>query len=109
MEAKLVLAGIVMDNPNRDRHLIRVVAKAHSWLAELACGNALTIDELAKQQNEDSGEVSRFLPLAYLAPDIIEKILEGKQPVDLTAERLRRMPLLPHAWNEQRERLGFAG
>jgi hypothetical protein len=109
VEAKLVLAGTVIDSPNRDRHLIRVIAKAHLWLAELACGNALTIDELAKQQNEDSGEVSRFLPLAYLAPDIIEKILEGKQPVDLTAERLRRMPLLPHAWNEQRERLGFAG
>ncbi|MCK5713320.1 MAG: hypothetical protein KAI25_11425 [Hyphomicrobiaceae bacterium] len=48
------------------------------------------------------------MSLAHLAPDIVEQILEGKQPVDLTVERLRSLVPLPPSWNDQRERLGFA-
>jgi hypothetical protein len=40
-------------------------------------------------------------------PDIIEKILIGTQPVDLTVEKLRRLGALPHAWDQQRAILGF--
>jgi hypothetical protein len=47
------------------------------------------------------------LPLAYLAPDITQAILEGRQPVDLTAFRLKRIGALPVSWAEQRRLLGF--
>ena len=70
-------------------------------------GKASSIRDLASQHGEDAAEVSRFLPLAWLAPDIIESILGGKQPVDLTLERLRRMPTLPILWKDQRQLLGF--
>lgn len=46
------------------------------------------------------------LPLAFLAPDIVEAILEGRQPAHLSVQKmLRRLPL---SWMEQREMLGFA-
>jgi hypothetical protein len=53
--------------------------------------------------------VSRILPLAYLAPDIAEAILAGRQPADLTVKRLRSLRELPAKWSVQRAKLGFAG
>jgi hypothetical protein len=56
----------------------------------------------------DEGDFSRFLPLAFLAPDIVEAIVAGRQPPELTAERLKRIGKLPLDWSEQRKVLGFA-
>lgn len=53
-------------------------------------------------------DLSRLLPLALLAPDIVEAIIEGRQPVDLTVSRLKRTPELPASWTEQRRLLGCA-
>jgi hypothetical protein len=41
------------------------------------------------------------LPLAFLAPDIVEAILKGRQPIELTAARLMRIRDLPLSWAEQ--------
>ena len=56
----------------------------------------------------DKGDVSRTLPLAFLAPSIVSDIIRGQHPVDLTADTLRRKTAhLPLDWNEQRPFLGF--
>ena len=55
------------------------------------------------------GDVSRRLPLAFLAPDIVTAILEGRQPIELTAARMIRIRDLPLSWAEQRQVLGFPG
>ena len=44
--------------------------------------------------------------LAFLAPDIVESIAEGRQPRGLILERL--LSPVPLAWAEQRQRFGFA-
>ena len=48
----------------------------------------------------------RVLGCAFLAPDILEAILGGRHPADLTVKRLscRHLPL---DWAEQRTQLGF--
>ena len=46
--------------------------------------------------------------LSYLAPDITQAILDGRQPRDLTAEKLLEHSRLPLAWHDQRTALGFA-
>lgn len=48
--------------------------------------------------------VSRVLHGSLLAPDLIEKILKGTQPMALTVEALRSPPTL--VWDEQRCRFG---
>lgn len=108
VEAKLVLADVKAREPNPDHHLIMLIAKAHLWLRMLTDGTADSIGDLAHKKNEDQNEISRFLPLAFLAPDIVEHILAGTQPVDLTVQKLRDTSTLPNTWNEQREMLGFA-
>jgi site-specific DNA recombinase len=47
------------------------------------------------------------LPLAFLAPAIVEAIMEGRQPVALTPRALERIGMLPCSWDDQRRRLGF--
>ena len=46
--------------------------------------------------------------LGYLAPDITEAILDGRQPRDLTADKLLAHSRLPLGWHEQRTALGIA-
>ena len=47
--------------------------------------------------------------LAFLAPDIVQRIVRGDHPMELTADRLIRMVPLPHGWEEQRVLLGLTG
>ena len=51
--------------------------------------------------------VAHVLPLAFLAPEIVSSILAGRQPVDLTANRLIKQIGLPRCWAEQTALLGF--
>ncbi len=63
--------------------------------------------ELAKHHGVDRTDVGRGIPLSFLAPDIVEAILDGSQPTEMTAARLKRVRDLPLSWAEQREILGF--
>jgi hypothetical protein len=56
--------------------------------------------------NRDAGEVSRTLPLIFLAPDIVAAILGGPQPAGLTPRQLKR-EVLPFRWDDQRRQFGF--
>lgn len=63
--------------------------------------------QLASTEGIDPSDVGRSLQFAYLARDILEAIVEGKQPVDLNAWHLQRIGALPLAWDEQRRLLGL--
>ena len=52
-----------------------------------------------------SSYVTRVIYLALLAPDIVQAIVRGEQPVELTADP----GPLPMAWEDQREMLGMSG
>ncbi len=93
--------------PQRDPELIALVADARRWMQDLVEGRAGSVAELTEREQLRPGAVSRILSLAWLAPDIAQAILEGRQPVDLTANALRDLPELPLDWSEQRRVLGF--
>ena len=63
--------------------------------------------EIASQEGVDKSYVSRVMTLAFLAPDIIESIIAGRQPADLSVERLTKRIDLPLDWAQQRQLLGF--
>ena len=50
--------------------------------------------------------MTRIMPLAFLAPDIVQAIYEGRQPADLKVKALSAN--LPLEWTEQRRALGFS-
>ena len=87
----------------------RLFATATAMLedtTEAAVGGQST--RIAQSKLVNQGDVSRILPLGLLAPDIVEAILGGRQPIELTAKRLKRIRDLPVSWAEQRRVLGFA-
>ena len=91
-----------------DPKLISVVAQGCQWFVDIRESKVGSIAELALKCGIDRTDVGRMIPLAFLAPDIVEAILKGRQPVELTAARLKRVRDLPVSWVEQRRLLGFA-
>jgi len=92
--------------PRPNAALIKVLTRAHRWKERLFTDAAPSISAIAKEEGVTERYVSRIMRLAFLAPDIIEAILDGYQPADLELERL--MKGTPISWNEQRRALGFS-
>jgi site-specific DNA recombinase len=106
-ETKLIVPARATDSipPRPNPTLIKALARAHSWVARLLSGQASSIRAIAQAERLTGRYVARIIPLAFLAPDIAEAILEGSQPQDLTLAKLCQH--LPLAWPEQRRTLGF--
>ena len=90
-----------------DSKLVGIVAQARQWSNELRQQKVGSLRELARRHGRDRSDVGRILRLAFLAPDIVEAIVAGHQPADLTVTRLTRLEDLPLSWAEQRRLLGF--
>ena len=104
-QVRLVVGDVTSKTPNHDRDLIDLLRNAHRWFEALKSGRRSSIAEIARRDGIDTAEVSRSITLAFLAPDIVETILTGRQPMTLTLERLRACRPLPMDWNEQRHLL----
>jgi hypothetical protein len=92
--------------PRRDETLVKALVRAHRWRRRIESGQAKSITDLAEQENVAVAYVCRLLPLTCLAPDIVEAILDGRQPKGLRlAEMLGNGPLV---WSAQREAWGFS-
>ena len=107
VENKIILNKQSGTTGEVDGNLVTLISQAFSYMDQLTSGKAESISDLAKATQSDPTTISRLLPLAYLAPDIVEAILTGQQPVDLTATSLSRASNLPTHWADQRSRLGF--
>ncbi|QDZ01337.2 recombinase family protein [Nitratireductor mangrovi] len=105
-ETKIVLTDSSGRTSAPDENLIQILQKAHSYLAQLTDGSGRRICEVAAANGIDRSDFSRVLRLAFLAPKITGQILSGSQPPELTAQKLSRMPELPHAWSQQQRLLG---
>jgi len=106
-EMKIVIDGQEPIAPSLDNALIKLVARAYALRAGLEDGSIVSIKDFAEVRNIDHADAKRMLPLGYLAPDIVETILKGQQPIDLTALSLKNGYNLPTLWMEQRAQLGF--
>jgi hypothetical protein len=96
----------VAPKPRRDDTLVKALVRAHRWRRKIESGRARSVTDLAEQEGMTDAYVCRLLPLTCLAPDILEAILDGRQPKGLRlAEMLGNGPF---AWNAQRERFGFS-
>jgi hypothetical protein len=92
-------AAIPTPKPRRDEILIKALIRAHRWRRRIESGQAKSITDLAEQEGVTDAYVCRLLPLTCLAPNIVEAILDGRQPKGLRlAEVLGNGPLV---WEEQ--------
>ena len=104
-ELRIVLGGAVPPAPTPDPLLVRTLIEARCRSPSTSTRPcALTISDIARSEGADVGNVSRSLQLAFLAPELVERILDGTQPIGLTCERLKRADL-PLVWKDQRAAL----
>jgi hypothetical protein len=91
--------------PSRDETLVKALVRAHRWRRRIESGQAKSITDLAEQEGVTDAYVCRLLPLTCLAPDIVEAILDGRQPRELKLAAI--LGNGPMVWEEQRARSGF--
>jgi site-specific DNA recombinase len=106
-EIRLVVApGVADERPaRRDEPLIKAVARGYAWYERLVSGEVVSLRAIAQGLRVTERYVSRIFRCAFLAPDIVEAILEGRQPPNLTVEKLRLGAAF--LWTEQRNSFGF--
>jgi site-specific DNA recombinase len=106
IEMRMVLEGNCKAS-RFDRPLIKAVARARRWSNQLLSGQVPSIRAIARQEKIAPRYVRDLLPLAFLSPRIVEAILEGRQPPDLTLIGLTRRIDLPLLWSVQERALGL--
>ncbi len=114
--AKLKRTGIekklLIESPNKrsgtkpNAGLLKLMARAHEMQAIFSRGGR-AISDMANEAGLSSSHFTRLLRLSFLAPDITQAILQGREPPILTARTLVRYTRVPIDWDEQRSRLGF--
>jgi hypothetical protein len=98
---KLIVAPPGCDDwappPKIDRALVKALARAHRWQRLLESGEYATLAELADAERISRSYVCRVLRLTLLAPDIVERILDGWPTAGL-AQLLKPFPV---EWEKQ--------
>jgi hypothetical protein len=91
--------------PRPDETLIRALARAQRWKAMLEDRRYRSAGDLAEAEGFTRSFVNRLLRLTLLAPDIVEAILDGRQPKGMQLEELTRT--MPSTWTAQRESIAI--
>jgi hypothetical protein len=82
---------------------MKALARAFRWRRMLEEGRFGSLHELAQAEKVDRSHLARLLRLTLLAPDIVEAILDGRNPEEMTLAALREG--VPVEWGAQRTAL----
>jgi len=103
---EILIPGNSGTQPRRiDQALILALARARIWMCALRQAEFVDTAEIAQRFGLSDAHVRRLLRFAYLAPDIVEAIVEGRQPRILTVKLLLKS--IPLDWADQRAAFGF--
>lgn len=86
-----------------DNAMVKAIARAFRWREMLESGTHATIAEIAAAEKINESYVGRILRLTLLAPDVVEAILSGRLPGELTLPVLMRP--FPLDWHRQHSSL----
>ena len=94
--------------PERESNgsLVSALAKAYRWQEQLESGEFASLEDLAAANGIDRTYVGRILRLTSLAPEIVERILNGNEPHEISLRQLQKG--IPSRWDEQRRSLARA-
>ena len=92
-----------------DPSLVRLLQEAHAVRDAVLADTKETLNELTASRNKSKGYLTSLMRISYLSPQIIDDILNGRQPPELSAKRLlRTSSTLPLDWDAQRAHLQFS-
>ena len=98
---RLIIQGGRAPAPLTDLALIKAIARGRQWADDLLAGRMASMAAIARREGLLSNYVRRLTRLAFLAPTIVEAIVAGHQPPELTTKALTERIELPLLWSEQ--------
>jgi len=105
VEMRLIIDGDATSTARVDLPLLDATARAYRWSNDLLAGRARSIAEIARREHLTARHVRRVMRLAFLAPRIVEAIVEGRQPADLSTIAMTQRIELPPLWSAQQQAL----
>ncbi|MES2288149.1 MAG: recombinase family protein [Pseudomonadota bacterium] len=96
-------SGAKVGAPSPNQTLVNLLVKAHQWWAEVRRGQ-ITMAELAQREGVIKSYVSRVVRLTFLAPEVVEAILAGRQLASIDGRALKATDAIPMSWLDQRTR-----
>jgi hypothetical protein len=64
----------------QDPHILKALGRAWAWRRKLESGQATTVHDIAKAEKVTDRFVSRTMRLAFLSPEVLERLVVGRQP-----------------------------
>lgn len=101
MVTPVLPGGLAAVATRADPALVKALARAFRYQRLLDEGRYASISEMATAEKIERGYLGTLLRLTLLAPDLVEAILEGRQPEGVTLPGL--MEGIAMAWTEQRQ------
>lgn len=89
-----------------DPALMKALARAFRYQRLLDEGRYASITDMAEAEKIDRGYLGRILRLAFLAPDVVEHLLDGAGIPEPFAGRL--LEAVPADWKQQRVIIGMS-
>jgi len=99
---RLIDGGRSAVGGNVDNVLVRLVAKGRHWWRLMLSEAGLTVSVIAAREGMTSSYVTRLMRLAFLSPEVLESIMEGRQPVLLDGAAITAPNAVALDWREQR-------
>lgn len=88
----------------RNMALLKFIAQGRKWYRQITSGQHTSFRSIGKAEGVTERYVARVIRGSLLAPDIIQRVIEGRQPITLTVQKLKKP--FPSDWTEQRRFFG---
>jgi phosphoribosyl-AMP cyclohydrolase len=91
-------ANVATTPETRDALLI-AIAKARSWMDGITSGQVKSLAEIATKEKKVERYIRLLAPLAFVAPPIVQSIIDGTAPANLTVTELAKSSV--YSWRQQ--------
>jgi site-specific DNA recombinase len=79
--------------------LLNAIAKARQWMDGITSGRVKSFADIATKEKKVERHIRLLAPLAFVAPSIVQSIIEGTAPANLTVTELAKSSV--HSWRRQ--------
>ena len=83
----------------QDPHILKALGRAWAWRRKLESGEMATVGDIAKAEKVTDRFVSRTMRLAYLSPEVLERLVVNREPPAVSWNDLVGATYLP--WTRQ--------
>jgi site-specific DNA recombinase len=85
--------------PDTRDTLLNAIAKARRWIDDITSGRVKSFAYIAKNEKKVERHIRLLAPLAFVAPSIVQSIIDGTAPANLTVTELAKSSV--HSWRQQ--------